>query len=34
MPLAETFFSPRSGMVANRFGVSWMIVTTPESAKN
>jgi len=27
MPLAETFFSPRFGMVADRFGVSWMIVT-------
>lgn len=27
MPLAETFFSPRFGMVADKFGVSWMIVT-------
>ena len=27
MPLAETFFSPRFGMVADRFGVSRMIVT-------
>ncbi|WP_227369910.1 VOC family protein [Halomonas sp. M20] len=26
MPLAETFFSPRFGMVADKFGVSWMIV--------
>ena len=34
MPLAETFFSPRFGMVADRFGVSWMIVTAPEDAKN
>ncbi len=25
MPLAETFFSKRFGMVADRFGVSWMI---------
>ena len=25
-PLIETFFSPRFGMVADRFGVSWMIV--------
>jgi PhnB protein len=25
MPLAKTFFSPRFGMVADRFGVSWMI---------
>ncbi|MBI3562587.1 MAG: VOC family protein [Gammaproteobacteria bacterium] len=26
MPLARTFFSPRFGMVADRFGVSWMII--------
>ena len=26
MPLAKTFFSSRFGMVADRFGVSWMIV--------
>src|SRR5262245_49075818 len=26
MPLSETFFSPRFGMVADRFGVSWMIL--------
>jgi len=26
MPLGETFFSPRFGMVADRFGVSWMVV--------
>lgn len=25
MPLAKTFWSPRFGMVADRFGVSWMI---------
>ena len=29
MPLAKTFFSPRFGMVADRFGVSWMVVVTP-----
>jgi PhnB protein len=29
MPLSETFFSPRFGMVADRFGVSWMIVVAP-----
>jgi PhnB protein len=27
MPLAKTFFSPRFGMVADRFGVPWMIIT-------
>lgn len=27
MPMAKTFFSPRFGMVADRFGVSWMIIT-------
>jgi PhnB protein len=26
MPLGKTFFSPRFGMVADRFGVSWMIL--------
>ena len=26
MPLAKTFFSPCFGMVADRFGVSWMIL--------
>ena len=25
MPLAKTFFSPLFGMVADRFGVSWMV---------
>lgn len=25
MPMTKTFFSPRFGMVADRFGVSWMI---------
>ncbi len=25
MKLAETFFSPRFGMVADRFGVTWMV---------
>ena len=30
MPLTKTFFSPRFGMVADRFGVSWMIIVTPD----
>ncbi|MGQ0446538.1 MAG: VOC family protein [Beijerinckiaceae bacterium] len=29
MPLAKTFFSSRFGMLADRFGVSWMIVVAP-----
>jgi PhnB protein len=29
MPLGKTFFSPRFGMVNDRFGVSWMVVTSP-----
>ena len=28
-PLTKTFFSPRFGMVADRFGVSWMIHVEP-----
>jgi PhnB protein len=26
MPLTRTFFSPAFGMVADRFGVSWMVI--------
>ena len=26
MPLGKTFFSPRFGMVRDRFGVNWMII--------
>jgi PhnB protein len=26
MPLAKTFFSPSFGMVADRFGVNWMVI--------
>jgi PhnB protein len=26
MPLAKTFFSPSFGMLADRFGVNWMVV--------
>ena len=26
MPLAKTFFSPRFGMLADRFGVMWMVI--------
>jgi len=30
MPLGKTFFSPRFGMVADRFGVSWMVIADAE----
>ncbi|MEW6688255.1 MAG: VOC family protein [Pseudomonadota bacterium] len=33
MPLARTFFSPRFGMVADRFGVSWMVIVPGEMKK-
>jgi PhnB protein len=29
MPLGKTFFSPCFGMVADRFGVSWMVLAGP-----
>jgi PhnB protein len=29
MPLAKTFFSARFGMVADKFGVGWMVLVTP-----
>jgi PhnB protein len=29
MPMAKTFFSARFGMVADRFGVSWMVIVAP-----
>ena len=30
MPLTRTFFSPRFGMVADRFGVTWMVYVEPK----
>lgn len=33
MPLAKTFFSPRFGMVEDKFGVFWMIMVKPDSGK-
>jgi PhnB protein len=29
MPMTKTFFSPAFGMVADRFGVSWMVYVSP-----
>jgi PhnB protein len=29
MPIGQTFFSPRFGMVADRFGVNWMVYVAP-----
>ena len=34
MPLGQTFFSPRFGMVADRFGVSWMVIVAPPAASS
>ena len=31
MPLAETFFSPRFGMVQDKFGVGWMVYVAPQA---
>jgi len=33
MPLAKTFWSPRFGMVADRFGIGWMVSVTPPERK-
>ena len=30
MPLSETFFAKSFGMVADRFGVSWMVLAQPK----
>jgi PhnB protein len=29
VPLAKTFWSPKFGMVADRFGVGWMVSVVP-----
>jgi PhnB protein len=31
MPLGKTFFSPRFGMLVDRFGVSWMVIVPAEA---
>src|SRR5262249_15245314 len=33
MPLAKTFWSPRFGMVSDRFGVAWMVMVPAEASK-
>jgi len=30
MPLTKTFYSPKFGMVSDRFGILWMIITVPQ----
>jgi PhnB protein len=32
-PLAESFFSPRFGMLADKFGVGWMVVVEQPASK-
>lgn len=32
MPLSKTFFSPRFGMVADRFGVLWMVIAAHQGS--
>jgi PhnB protein len=31
MPLSKTFFSPRFGMLADRFGIAWMVYVAPSA---
>jgi PhnB protein len=33
MPLTKTFFSPRFGMLTDRFGVTWMVIVPGETGK-
>jgi|SRR5436190_23014116 len=33
MPLTKTFFSPRFGMVADQFGVGWMVYVAPQEQR-
>jgi PhnB protein len=32
MPMTQTFFSPRFGMLVDRFGLCWMVLVRPENA--
>jgi PhnB protein len=33
MPLGKTFFSPRFGMLTDRFGIGWMVIVSPKSSR-
>lgn len=33
MPLGKTFFSPRFGMVADKFGLGWMVIVQPATTR-
>jgi PhnB protein len=33
MPLGETFFSPRFGVLSDKFGVGWMVIVEPPPQK-
>lgn len=33
MPLTKTFWSPRFGMLTDKFGVSWMVIVPGEMQK-
>ena len=30
LPMSKTFFSPRFGMVSDKFGVGWMVIVPPK----
>jgi PhnB protein len=34
MPLGKTFFSPKFGMLADRFGVNWMVYVVPAASES
>jgi PhnB protein len=34
MPLQETFWSPRFGMVTDRYGIAWIVNVLPDKGGN